>query len=140
MLSFVLSKALTNALACLGLYLLARNLSENGPVYASFLAGFLGFCYLLFAWLSYLKSRGSQPFALLRRRQAPQVPQSLRSPNEKPRRSLRPFAPRYPVEDSLDEEAGEAHGEIPRALQLRAGALIYLGLAILLLALSMWQS
>lgn len=140
MLSFVFNKALMNLLASLGIYLLARGLFVDGPVYASFLAGFLGFCYLLAAWLSFLKSKGSRPFALLRRRQPAQVPQSLKSPNEKPRRSLFPFAPRYPLEDSLDEEAEDELSDIPKARQQQISALVYLGMALMLLALSMWQN
>ncbi|MCE5236297.1 MAG: hypothetical protein ABFC62_00045 [Clostridiaceae bacterium] len=115
-----------SVLLCLAVWLF----SDGGAVYALFMAGFLGAAYLLAAWLAYLKGRGRDVFAFLRRDKTPAVPYAYRREKESPSH-LRFFRERHAYDD--DGGADGAGGKI----KARCDALSFLICGTVMLALSM---
>lgn len=72
--------------------------------YSGYLAAFMGACFLLAAWIQYMKSKGRDIFRGLRRRKGPEVPYYLRSEKVKKTR-LGIFGSRHDFDDDLDENA-----------------------------------
>lgn len=135
---YFVRKTLLNLALCLGLWFAIRSRADTGAVLSGWFAGLLGFIYLLLAWLSYLRSKGSRPFRLLKRKAPPLPPDSLRSPGYAVKRSPGLFRPPYPEDDSLEEDAEEAVSDLPIRERLLANALSYLILGVSGLLFSMY--
>lgn len=78
MVKFVAKKCLWHI--CLGIlvWLVVCAFSSWGRIYAGWMAGLMGACYLLAGWLSWLKSKGTDLMSLIRRKKPPEVPYYLR--------------------------------------------------------------
>lgn len=136
MLQVALKKTLYNLAVCLALYTVVRQFSRGGPVYAGWLVGFLGACYLLAAWLAFLRSKGSRSFRGLKRTRPQQPPHSLRNPGYMARRGPGLFGPRYPEDDSLEEESEDEPNGVPEHAHFRVRAMVYGTVGVLMLILS----
>lgn len=136
MLGFALRKTLTNLIVCLVLYALVARFSQGGQVYAGWLAGVLGACYLLAGWLAFLRTKGSRPFQAFRRKYPPEVPDSLKNPGFMARRRRSLFGLSYLENDSLREEAEDDLSDLPEKSRFLVSALIYTVLGVAMLILS----
>ena len=136
--AYTIRKFLYHLAVCAAVYLLVAAFSQGGRVYAGWAAGALGACYLLAAWFSFLKSKGTDFLKLIRRKRPPNVPYYLRGPDKqlKPRLSLDGL--RHEADDDLPEMAEERASEIPLAARLRLNALAWAAVSAAMLILSLF--
>ncbi|MBQ9535850.1 MAG: hypothetical protein IJU78_08405 [Clostridia bacterium] len=106
----ILKKYLWHASAGAAVWLLVRVFSPQGRVYAGWTAALLGACYLLAGWISWLRRRGTDFGALLRRRRPPETPYYLRGADKSVRPRLSLNGSRHTFDDDLAETA-DALGE-----------------------------
>lgn len=132
MASYTLKKFFFHLSVCAVIWLLIDFLSPQGRLYAGWFSGFLGACYLLAAWFSYLKSKGTNFLAKLRRHH-PQVPYYLRGAEkeQKPRLSLNGI--RHIFDDDLAETAEERASEIPLPARQKLNAVAWAAVGVALL-------
>lgn len=126
-------------------WFLIDRFSREGRLYAGWAAGALGAIYLLAAWFSYLKSRGTDIIKLIRRKRPPETPYYLRGPDKRIKPALSLNNIRHTFDDDLAETAGEGasgdgEGEAPLPLKTRQklNALAFLMVGLALLALSLF--
>ena len=133
---YFLKKLIWHAALGVFIFLIVKKFSPLGSVYAGWTAGFIGACYLLAGWLRYLKSKGTDLLALIRRRGKPEVPYYLRGP-EKLRKTKLSFNGNRHVFDDDEEEilAQDEFAKDPIS-QLRISALAFACTGALLLLLS----
>ncbi len=126
-----LKKTMLHLMMSVLLCLAVWTFSGGGAVYAGFMAGLLGAAYLLAAWLMYLKSRGKDPFAFLKRNKTPSVPYFHRK--EKGVSSkLRFFHERHELED----DGLGTDGSDPKE-KSQCGALAFLICGVVMLVMSL---
>ncbi len=113
---------------CLAVWLF----SEHNQVYAGFMAGFLGAAYLLASWLAYLKHKGSDPFAFLKRKRSPSVPYIHRRDKGSASR-LRFFRERHEYED----DGADDDNPLDKNARTRCNAIAFLACGAVMLVLSM---
>lgn len=121
---------------CLIVYLLIRAFAPLGSVYAGWAAGFLGACYLLAGWFSYLKSKGTDFTKLLRRKKQPETPYYLRGTEKQRKTRLGWGFNRHDFSDDLDDAAEENANTFPPNVQCRLHAIAWVLNGAILLALS----
>lgn len=98
------------------------------PAYAGFLAALMGACWLLNAWLKYLKSNGTDYFHGFHRAKRQEVPYALRA--EKERKTVLSLnGNRHLFEDGL-----ETTMQKPKQLRLDALACLIVAVALLLVS------
>lgn len=124
MVRYVFKKLLYHMCACLLVWFLIAEFSAGGRLYAGWFAGFLGACYLLAGWLSYLKSKGTDLAGLLRRKSAPETPYYLRGAGKERRPRLRLSGIRHAFDDGL-AEAEEQDAPFPKATRYRLNAVAW---------------
>lgn len=114
---------------------LAVRLSSPLPQHAGWAAAFAGACYLLAAWFEYLKSKGTDIMAKLRRKRE-EVPYYLRGEKyKKPRLSL--FGTRHDFSDDMETASeGEYDAELPLSERRRLTMLAFLAVGAALLVFS----
>ena len=132
----VAKKLLWHAALGGAVWLLVRWLSPRGSVYAGWTAGLMGACYLLAGWISWMKCRGTDLSALLRRKRPPEVPYYLRGADKSVRPRLSLNGTRHAFDDDLAETADLTAGELPREALWRVRAAAWAAVGILLLILS----
>ncbi|HHY12715.1 MAG TPA: hypothetical protein GX529_08810 [Firmicutes bacterium] len=121
---------------CLAVWIIIDRLSPEGRLYAGFMAAFLGSCYLLAGWLSYLKSTGTDVIARLKRKAPPQVPYfHRRDKAQKPQVWF--WGNKHPFDDDLAETAQEHTSNIPPTTRHKLDAMAFALVGLLLMALSM---
>ena len=103
--------------------------------YSGYLAAFMGACFLLAAWLQYVKSKGSDIFRGLRRRKEPEVPYYLRGEKVKKTR-LSIFGNRHTFDDDLDENADVNSDDVNDKERHKINAAAFLVTGLLLLVWS----
>ncbi len=117
-------------------WLAVRLLSPSGSVYAGWTAGLMGACYLLAGWISWMKCRGTDLSALLRRKRPPEVPYYLRGADKSVRPRLSLNGTRHTFDDDLTETAdpvGEAFSK-ETVWKIRAAAWAAVGITLLVLS------
>jgi hypothetical protein len=133
---YVVKKIFWHLLWGAAVWLLIDLFSPAGARYAGWFAGFLGACYLLAGWLSWLRSRGTDLSRLLRRKRAPEVPYYLRGPEKDRKTRLSINGNRHFFDDDLADSAAERVTGVPRDALARWKALAFLVVGVLLLTLS----
>lgn len=120
----------------LAVWLCVRLLSPGGSVYAGWTAGLLGACYLLAGWVSWMKCRGTDLSALLRRKRPPEVPYYLRGTDKTVRTRLSLNGNRHTFDDDLAETADPLSEEHPKETlwRIRAAAWAAVGVTLLILS------
>ncbi len=63
MAAYTFKKFTWHTAICLAVWIVVDRFSPEGRLYAGFMTAFLGSCYLLAGWLSYLKSKGTDVLA-----------------------------------------------------------------------------
>ncbi len=124
--------------AALGVFvwLIVRRFSPLGSVYAGWTAGLMGACYLFAGWLRYLKSRGTDLIALIKRRGKPEVPYYLRGPEKLRKTKISFSGNRHVFDDDEEEILGRDDFAKDPVRQLRVSALAFACNGALLLLLS----
>lgn len=107
--------------------------------YSGYLAAFMGACFLLAAWIQYMKSKGTDIFRGLRRRKQPEVPYYLRGEKVKKTR-LGIFGNRHTFDDDLDENADIDSADLDEAQRRRINAAAFLVTGLLLIVWSQTAS
>lgn len=117
---FTLKKTMLHLALSIALCLAVWLFSGGGAVYAAFMAGFLGAAYLLAAWLTFLKTKGKDFFAMLKRKKEPEVPYFHRKDKGSASR-LRFFRERHDYDDD-----GDPAVPLDKLLRERCAALAFL--------------
>ena len=128
---YALKKTVLHAALCVFICSMVWLFSGGGRVYAGFMAGFLGAAYLLASWAAFMRAKGKDIFAFLRRKREPEVPYFHRKDKGSPSR-LRFLRERHDYDDD-GVESPRAPDRITRA---RGDALAFLLCAALMLLLS----
>ena len=136
MLRHVWKKLLWHTFFGAGVWLLVRRLSPWGSVYAGWTAGLMGSCYLLAGWINWMKCRGTDLGALLRRRRPPEVPYYLRGADKSVRPRLSLNGLRHSFDDDLAETADPAAQTLAREELWRVRAVALAAAGVFLLTLS----
>ncbi len=84
----ILKKILWHTAVGLVLWALVGLLSPGKWLYAGWFAGLFAACYLLAAWILFIKHRGTDLAKILRRDKGPEVPYYLRGVDKNPRPRL----------------------------------------------------
>lgn len=134
---YTLKKIALHLVACAAVWALVALFSQGGLLYAGWAAGALGACYLLAAWFSYLKSKGTDFMKLIRRKRPPRVPYYLRGADKDAKARLTINNIRHEYDDDLAQTAEESENEkLPLAARRRLNALAWLAVGAAMLALS----
>lgn len=136
MIRYVLKKSSWHlAVGLLG-YVAVAALTPQGRIYAGWFSGFLGACYLLAGWVSWMKGDGTDLPALIRRKRPPEVPYYLRGVDKhvKPRWGI--GGNRHTFQDEVPEPANLPPEDLsPKGqLRLRGVSLGLVGVFFLLLS------
>lgn len=118
------------------IWLVLERFSVMGRIYAGWFAGLMGACYLLVAWLNWLKTRGTDLGRLLRRKRPPRVPYYLRGADKSVRPRLGIGGNHHTFEDDLPEAAERPEDGLDRQQTLRGRAAAFAVVGVLLLILS----
>ncbi len=140
---YTLKKFAYHMVAGVLVWFLVGLFSREGRLYAGWAVGVLAAMYLLAAWFSYLKSRGTDVMKLIRRKRPPDTPYYLRGPDKRIKPALTLNNIRHTFDDDLAETAGEGaigngEGEEPLPLNTRQklNALAWLAVGLALFGLS----
>lgn len=131
----VAKKFIWHLVACLLVWGLVRALLPEGRLYAGWMAGFLGACYLLAAWLAWLRGRGTDLGALLRRKRPPEAPYYLRAEKDRKPRLSALRGSRHFFDDDL-EDAVDAADPLPRREREQVRFLAFLATGLAMMTLS----
>ncbi|HHW27183.1 MAG TPA: hypothetical protein GXX23_07580 [Firmicutes bacterium] len=136
MIPYAIRNLVWHLAACLGVCWAVGRFSSEGPVYAGFMAAFLGSAYLLAGWLAYLKSIGTDLVSKLKGRQPPEVPYFHRK--QKTRRPLLRLGRKiHTIDDDLAETVNDQAGGIPPDRRHKIDAACYAVVGLMLLVLSL---
>ncbi len=136
MAAYTFKKFTWHTAICLAVWIVVDRFSPEGRLYAGFMTAFLGSCYLLAGWLSYLKSKGTDVLGRLRRRPPPQVPYfHRRDKAQKPQVWL--WGNEHPFDDDLAETTQDEVSNIPPNKRRELDAMAFALVGLVLLALSM---
>ncbi|HWQ58447.1 MAG TPA: hypothetical protein VN540_05455 [Clostridia bacterium] len=136
---YTLKKFIQHLAFCAAAWLAVYLFSREGSLYAGWAAGVLGAIYLLAAWFSYLKSKGTDFMKLIRRKRPPQVPYYLRGSDKRTKTTLTINNLRHEFDDDLAEAAAERENErFPLKTRQRLSALAWLAVGIVMLAWSLF--
>ncbi len=136
MASYSLGKLLRHISGALFVWIVVGWVSEGREPYPGFTAAFLGACYLLSGWLSYLKSQGTDVMARLKRKEKPEAPYfHRREKNLKPKAWC--WGNRHRFDDDMDEILADDPTGIPLDARQKLDALAFALVGLVLLALSM---
>lgn len=127
----VLKKTGFHLCICFLIWLFASAVTTDAR-YAGWIAAFMGVCYLLAAWLRYLKSKGIDYMAKLRRRKKPSVPYYLRS-EKKAKTRIGINGNRHEFDDDIETAAEPVDDAVSAKKNHRYTAIAYLIVALALL-------
>lgn len=136
LLRHMLKKLIWHISIGIAVWLLVRWLSPMGSVYAGWAAGLMGACYLLVGWLNWLKRRGTDLGAIIRRRRPPNVPYYLRGSDSAIHPRLGINRIRHTFDDDLDETVEHASQMLTVHESLLVKAVAFMVTGVLLLVLS----
>ncbi len=134
---YTLKKFALHLAACALVWFFIDRLSREGRLYAGWAAGAMGAIYLLAAWFSFLKSRGTDFMKLIRRKRPPEVPYYLRGADKRIKPALTLNSIRHAFDDDLEETAGEgANPSLPLQTRQRLRAFAFAAVGAAMFALS----
>lgn len=133
---YTLKKFAYHLAVCAVIWLLIDRFSPQGRLYAGWFSGFLGAAYFLAAWLSYLKSKGTNFLQLLRRKRPPAVPYYLRGSDKETKARLSLNGLRHAFDDDLADTAEERASDIPVKTRQRLNAYAWCAVGAFLILLS----
>lgn len=133
---YTLKKIAYHIALCAIVWLLIDQFSREGRLYAGWAAGALGAMYLLAAWFSYLKSKGTDFLKLIRRKHPPDVPYYLRGPDKETKAKLNLNGLRHAFDDDLAESADERANVLALQTRQRLNALAWAVVGAALLCVS----
>ncbi|MGI5977565.1 MAG: hypothetical protein ACOX68_07725 [Candidatus Limivicinus sp.] len=138
MILFIIKKFIYHLLIGICICVLIFFFSNGGRLYSGWFSALLGACYILAAWLLFLKSRGSDITKVFRRTPTDSVPYYLRGPNKEYSPKLRFNGVKHVIEDDLDgTENDNSSLGLPPAKYFLAKSIAFLSVGIVFIVISL---